>query len=608
MRKTSIRLVMTAATIAAIASTLVAAPPATAATAHVVLNEIACEGTDQVELANTGDATADLSGWLLTDKVLSSTDATHRYLFASGTSLAPGAHLVVEKAIGGFPFGISCGDDTIRLADSTASAVDDVVLPDNAADPSLTYGRLPDGTGDWTWTMPTVGAANQPTPDDGASLPADPAWLYDPLAVLNSGFWLSFGAVAAILWELRNAWNAHRSVKRIDEALEDIETEGPSPRVPRSHLVVPPIAFVTRGVRRTRGIKYAQAEDGTNLRLDIYRPADDDPGDDILHPAVIQVHGGGWLAGSRFEQGIPLLNHLASIGWVGFNVDYRLSPEATWPAQITDVKRAIAWVRENAAELGIDPEMICITGGSAGGHLTALAGLTANAPEFQPGFEDADTSLAAAVPFYGVYDLTNANGHYYSQLNDWVFEKVLFKVPLAGNEELYRSASPMHRINAEAPPFLVIHGERDTLVPVGDARDFVEAMRATSKERVLYVELPDAEHAFDLWPSERTARIKFRLVACARTRALTAGACRCDARNTRRIPRVARASQRWHAARSRAGKICVLVCSRRVCAPTRERTLHVTGARATCDARTAQARMSLTSAANCSGAISMCCG
>ncbi len=314
-------------------------------------------------------------------------------------------------------------------------------------------------------------------------------------------------SVAAIVWELRNAWNAHRSVKRIDEALSDIETDGPSPRVPRSHLIVPPIAFVTRGVRRTRGVKYATAEDGTNLRLDVYRPADDDPADDVLQPAVIQVHGGGWLAGSRFEQGIPLLNHLASIGWVGFNVDYRLSPEATWPAQIVDVKRAIAWVRENAAELGIDPEMICITGGSAGGHLTALAGLTANAPEFQPGFEDADTSVAAAVPFYGVYDLTNANGHYYPQLNDWVFEKVLFKRPLVGNEDLYRSASPMHRMHADAPPFLVIHGERDTLVPVGDARDFVEAMRATSEERVLYVELPDAEHAFDLWPSERTARI-----------------------------------------------------------------------------------------------------
>lgn len=314
-------------------------------------------------------------------------------------------------------------------------------------------------------------------------------------------------SILALLWEVRNAWNAHRSVGRIDEALEDIETPGPSPRVPRSHLLVPPIAFITRGVKRTRGVKFGVAEDGTNLRLDVYRPADDDPTDDVLHPAVIQVHGGGWLSGSRYEQGIPLLNHLASIGWVGFNVDYRLSPEATWPAQIVDVKRAIAWVRENAAELGIDPEMICITGGSAGGHLTALAALTPNAPEFQPGFEEADTRVAAAVPFYGVYDMTNANGHYYPELNDWVFEKVVFKVPLAGNEDLYRAASPMYRVHADAPPFLVIHGDRDTLVPVGDARDFVERMRATSRERVLYVELADAEHAFDLWPSERTARI-----------------------------------------------------------------------------------------------------
>lgn len=314
-------------------------------------------------------------------------------------------------------------------------------------------------------------------------------------------------SLIALIWELRNAWHAHRSVARIDEALESVESSGPSPRVPRSHLIVPPLAFVTRGVRRTRGVKFGTAEDGTSLRLDVYRPADDDPTDDVLHPAVIQVHGGGWLAGSRYEQGIPLLNHLASIGWVGFNVDYRLSPEATWPDHIVDVKRAIAWVRENAAELGIDPEMICITGGSAGGHLTALAALTPGDPDFQPGFEEADTSVAAAVPFYGVYDFTNENGHYYPELGDWVLEKVVLKKPLAGNEELYRAASPLHRVHADAPPFLVIHGDRDTLVPVGDARDFVQALRDTSNEQALYVELADAEHAFDLWPSERTARI-----------------------------------------------------------------------------------------------------
>ena len=309
-----------------------------------------------------------------------------------------------------------------------------------------------------------------------------------------------------VLAEIRHAWQAHRSTARIEEALEGIEGPEDGPKVPRSHLLIPPLAFVTRGVRRTRGVKFAEF-DGMRLRLDVYRPADDDPGDDLIQPAVIQVHGGGWLAGSRFEQGIPLLNHMASIGWVGFNIDYRLSPQATFPDHVVDVKRAIAWVRDNAEELGIDPEMICLTGGSAGGHLTALAALTAEDPELQPGFEEADTSVAAAVPFYGVFDLTDANGFYYPQMRSWLFEKVVFKRPYAEAEDVYRAASPTFRVHADAPPFLVIHGERDTLVPARDARRFVEELRRVSRQPVRYVELAGAEHAFDIWPSERTARI-----------------------------------------------------------------------------------------------------
>lgn len=314
---------------------------------------------------------------------------------------------------------------------------------------------------------------------------------------------------AGVVWELRNAWLAHRSVERIDAALVDLEpASSDTPRVRRSHLAVPPLMFVTRDVRRERGILFGEAG-GERLRLDVYRPAatTPDPSGEGPRPAVIQVHGGGWFAGSRYEQGIPLLNHLAQIGWVGFNIDYRLSPEATFPDQIVDVKRAIAWVRGHADELGIDPELICITGGSAGGHLAALAGLTENDPAYQPGFESADTSLRAAVPFYGVYDLTNSNGFYYDGMRDWVLETVVFKRRFADDPEPFRNASPSFRVHADAPPFLVIHGERDTLVPVEDARDFVDRLRSVSKEPVRYIELPAAEHAFDLWPSERTARI-----------------------------------------------------------------------------------------------------
>lgn len=310
------------------------------------------------------------------------------------------------------------------------------------------------------------------------------------------------GLGAVLVAQLRHGIAAQRSAATVEDALEGLPgSEGR--RMPLTHLLVPPLTFVAPSVRRERGVVFHEEED-LRLRLDVYRPKQLPDGP---RPAVIQVHGGGWLSGSRYEQGVPLLNHLASLGWIGFNIDYRLSPEGTWPDHIVDVKRAIAWVRGNAAELGIDPDRIAITGGSAGGHLTALAGLTENDPAFQPGFEDADTSVLAAVPFYGVYDLTNSNGHYYPELRSWAFEQIVFKLPLEGHEDLYRAASPLFRVHAGAPPFMVIHGERDTLVPVGDARDFARELRAVSRAEARYIELPDAEHAFDLWPSVRTARI-----------------------------------------------------------------------------------------------------
>ena len=110
---------------------------------------------------------------------------------------------------------------------------------------------------------------------------------------------------------------------------------------------------------------------------------------------LLQVHGGAWILGKKDQQGIPLMQHLAAQGWVCVAINYRLSPRDPWPAQAIDVKQAIAWIREHIAEYGGDPDYIAITGGSAGGHLTALTALTPNDPEWQPGFEDADTSVAA---------------------------------------------------------------------------------------------------------------------------------------------------------------------------------------------------------------------
>ena len=90
--------------------------------------------------------------------------------------------------------------------------------------------------------------------------------------------------------------------------------------------------------------------------------------------------------------------------------NYALSPKATFPDHLIDVKRALAWVKEHIAEYGGDPGYVVISGGSAGGHLSSLAALTPNRPEYQPGFEAVDTTVQACVPFYGVYDFTNRDG------------------------------------------------------------------------------------------------------------------------------------------------------------------------------------------------------
>ena len=122
-------------------------------------------------------------------------------------------------------------------------------------------------------------------------------------------------------------------------------------------------------------------------------------------PVLIQIHGGAWTIGTKEQQGLLLMNRMAQQGWICVSANYRLAPKHSFPTQIVDVKRAIAWVHENIEEYGGDPSYIAITGGSAGGHLAALAALTPGLQDYQPGFEDSDTSISACVPFYGVYDM-----------------------------------------------------------------------------------------------------------------------------------------------------------------------------------------------------------
>jgi len=318
--------------------------------------------------------------------------------------------------------------------------------------------------------------------------------------------WIAVAALALVeLGLARLAWQSLGAGEQLREALADLEPPEDERRsgFPLSHVVFPPLMFWRRGVRRIRGIEFARYG-RKRLLLDVYMPAA--PGD-RPRPTLVQIHGGGWMAGSRAEQGIPLLNHMAAHGWVCFNADYRLSPRATFPDHLVDVKRAIAWAREHASEYRADSDFICITGGSAGGHLCALAALTADDASLQPGFEQADTSVAAAVPFYGLYDVTNSLGAQYPELQDWVFERHVLKASFADDPEPFIAASPVHRVHPGAPPFLVVHGDRDSLVPVDEARAFVRELERVSTSPVFYAELKGAEHAFDIGPSVRTARV-----------------------------------------------------------------------------------------------------
>jgi len=244
----------------------------------------------------------------------------------------------------------------------------------------------------------------------------------------------------------------------------------------------------------------AYGEHGSANHLDVWSRPRANP--DTHAPVLLQIHGGAWSSGNKRGQGHPLMSHLVERGWVCVSINYRLSPRNTWPDAIVDVKRAIAWVKANIERYGGDPAFIAITGGSAGGHLSALAALTANDPSFQPGFEDADTTVQAAVPFYGVYDFTRSDGVLHPMMVPFL-EKGVMKRLIADAPEVFAAASPITKVSADAPPFFVLHGSNDSFIPVEQARAFAARLRGVSTSPVVYAELPIAQHAFDIFGSAR---------------------------------------------------------------------------------------------------------
>ena len=381
----------------------------------------------------------------------------------------------------------------IAAAANTANAIKPAARNGRASIPSFAFGVIPS-------ELPVqVGLAQMAT---GA------------LLARNGGVrgWKGILGLAGYAASFAGLVHMHRKAKEAGGLLEAAlvnelgeqyrtrinETCTPRDEVPltRQQLLMPDMTQRKR-FRATRNVSYGEA--GVRNHLDVWKHADLPL--DGKAPVLFQVHGGAWTVGMKEGQAETLMSHLADRGWIVVTTNYRLSPKATWPDHIVDVKKALAWTKANIAAHGGDPEFVAITGGSAGGHLAALAALTPNVADFQPGFEDADTSVQAAIPFYGIYDFVNRHGTSRADMTDLL--ELVFRSKLSADRERWEQASPISHIGPDAVPFFVLHGVNDSLVPVEQTRTFVDELRKESDHPVVYAELPGAQHAFEILPSIR---------------------------------------------------------------------------------------------------------
>jgi len=233
----------------------------------------------------------------------------------------------------------------------------------------------------------------------------------------------------------------------------------PTRDLPWAGILLTPLGVRRRDVRRVPNLSYGPA--GRRNLLDVYHHRDRPSGG----PVLVYAHGGRFRSGRKNREARPLLYRLASEGWICLSINYRLQPQASFPDFHEDYQKAIDWARQTAGEYGGNAAALFVAGSSAGAHMAAMAALT-------------DTTLAGALCFYGYYG------------------------PVDGTPE----SAPTAHLRPDAPPFFLVHGDHDTLVPVTRAREFVEALRRTSANEVVYLELPGAQHSFDLFRSIRNER------------------------------------------------------------------------------------------------------
>lgn len=267
-----------------------------------------------------------------------------------------------------------------------------------------------------------------------------------------------------------------------------------------------PTSTLGSGVTVHHGVEFASIEGYRPLLLDLYVPAEGTGSG----AAIVYVHGGGWAVGTRRRFGRAFLSwsptpldRLAQHGFVVATVDYRLSGEARFPAQLHDVKAAVRWLRGNAAALSVDPTRIIAWGESAGGHLAVLAGLTSGDASLEGAVGDhldQSSAVCGVVDWYGPMNLLSLSAQHSAGSDkrpddaaSW--ESTMVGAPLQAEPERSRAASPITYVHAGAPPIQIHHGTVDAQVPFAQSVEFAEALRAAGGD----VELVVVEGSDHFW-------------------------------------------------------------------------------------------------------------
>ncbi|CAM5382219.1 hypothetical protein SALBM135S_06958 [Streptomyces alboniger] len=261
------------------------------------------------------------------------------------------------------------------------------------------------------------------------------------------------------------------------------------------HAPLPPRDPRGSGVRELRGVPYAEVAGARPLELDLWLPAAGPA------PLVLFVHGGAWRRGRRDDMGPRTRQwapgpfaRIAAAGLAVACVDYRLSGEALFPAQLDDVRAALRWLTLRAAELGVDTGRTVVWGESAGGHLASHLALDTAGPP-----------LAGAVVWYGPSDLTAPRGPFTPE-DPATPEALLLGAAPATVPERASAAGPLARVHAGAPPFLLVHGERDTMVDYSHSVSLAAALEAAGAPAELWT-VPGADHGWLGAPEEKVEEI-----------------------------------------------------------------------------------------------------